>query len=185
MATRSNILLKRKDGSFKSIYCHWDGYPQGVGQTLVEDYKDLDKVNKLLDLGDLSFIGREIGEKVDFNNHKIPTIKGEHAQCLAYGRDRGDNATGPRYWLSLERNFGVDYVYIFCEEEKRWTFFSTNRDQTQLDLKKWLYLDEMDFEEDKNLKGSEAQIFYQLVEYEDTWEILKEKIHAVKRLSFI
>ena len=73
----------------------------------------------------------------------------------------------------------------FVKKKRGGLFFSTNRDQTQLDLKKWLYLDEMDFEEDKNLKGSEAQIFYQLVEYEDTWEILKEKIHAVKRLSFI
>ena len=53
MATRSNIGMKQADGTIKAIYCHWDGYPEGVGATLAEHYKNPAKVEALLNLGDI------------------------------------------------------------------------------------------------------------------------------------
>jgi hypothetical protein len=38
------------------IYHHWDGYPEGVGATLVKDYNDYDKVLNLVLGGDCSTI---------------------------------------------------------------------------------------------------------------------------------
>ena len=35
MATRSLIAVQNADGTFLSIYCHWDGYPSGVGKDLL------------------------------------------------------------------------------------------------------------------------------------------------------
>lgn len=43
--------MKQEDGSYKSIYCHWDGYPEYNGLILFENYKDKNKVEKLINLG--------------------------------------------------------------------------------------------------------------------------------------
>lgn len=58
MSTRCYIGLKNDDNSISSIYCHFDGYiKKGVGQKLLENYKDVSKIKQLLDLGDLSSLG--------------------------------------------------------------------------------------------------------------------------------
>ena len=38
------------------IYHHWDGYPEGVGKTLIEEYNDYDKALNLVLGGDCSSI---------------------------------------------------------------------------------------------------------------------------------
>lgn len=60
MATRSNIGIQQTDGTIKAIYCHWDGYPSGVGATLAEHYTDLAKVEALIELGDFSSLMPEL-----------------------------------------------------------------------------------------------------------------------------
>jgi hypothetical protein len=54
MATRATIAVQNQDGTFTSIYSHWDGYPSYVGRILYHHYKTLDKVQKLIDGGDVS-----------------------------------------------------------------------------------------------------------------------------------
>ena len=83
MATRSTIAKRNPDGSVTSVYCHWDGYPDGVGATLRQHYTNQAKIDLLLALGDLSSLGNDIGISNDFEN----SIEGI---CLFYGRDRGE-----------------------------------------------------------------------------------------------
>lgn len=54
MSTRSRIGISQEDGSVKSIYCHYDGYPEGVGQTLMQNYTSPVEVMNLINKGDLS-----------------------------------------------------------------------------------------------------------------------------------
>ena len=56
MGTRS-IIAKRDGDAVRAIYCHWDGYPSGVGATLLEHYQDPEKIDRLLTLGDISGLG--------------------------------------------------------------------------------------------------------------------------------
>jgi hypothetical protein len=95
-----------------AIYCHHDGYPSGVGKTLFNHYDDIEKVEELMDLGNLSILGEEIGVKHDFDDHD-PDDKG----CLAYGRDRGEeNQEAGRYISLLEATYDFDgcaYYYLF------------------------------------------------------------------------
>lgn len=109
MATRSNIGVRNTDGTVDYIYCHFDGYPEGVGKTLIGYYQDMDRVNELMKLGDLSSLGEEIGQKHLFENHYI---KG---WCNAYGRDRGETGVGVKTVLfdDLIADDSVDYIYIF------------------------------------------------------------------------
>lgn len=44
------------DKNVLEIYHHWDGYPDGVGKTLIEDYNDYDKALNLILGGDCSSI---------------------------------------------------------------------------------------------------------------------------------
>ncbi|EPH71424.1 hypothetical protein D929_02206, partial [Enterococcus faecalis 02-MB-P-10] len=48
MGTRSAIFKEQKDGTFQGIYCHWDGYIEGVGAVLYEHYQDPRKTQRLI-----------------------------------------------------------------------------------------------------------------------------------------
>ncbi len=57
MATRCTINIQNEDGSVDGIYCHSDGYPEGVGKILLKHYNTEEKIRELIDLGNLSFLG--------------------------------------------------------------------------------------------------------------------------------
>jgi hypothetical protein len=119
MATRSYIGIRNTDASVDYIYCHYDGYPSHNGKILTEHYTNIDKVNALLKLGDLSILGEEIGEKQDFNSR----TKG---WCLAYGRDRGEQnvSVSNGNYDEIISDQDVDYVYIF--DGDYWECFNTS-----------------------------------------------------------
>jgi hypothetical protein len=59
MATRSTIGYVTEDGKVRGTYCHFDGYPAGVGRELFENYHTPEAVEALvqyeissLDVGD-------------------------------------------------------------------------------------------------------------------------------------
>ena len=54
MSTRSNIGIINVDGSLEVIYCHFDGYLEGVGRVLLENYNTEEKVRELLSRGHVS-----------------------------------------------------------------------------------------------------------------------------------
>ena len=54
MGTRSRIGIELKDHSVVSVYCHWDGYPEGNGRILNHHYTDRDDVKELIDGGSMS-----------------------------------------------------------------------------------------------------------------------------------
>ena len=83
MSTRSLIAIK-EGTSYRSIYCHSDGYPSHVGRILQEHYTDDDKIKKLIALGGLSVLDREIGTKHGFGERP-------EGECTVYNRDRGDD----------------------------------------------------------------------------------------------
>lgn len=60
MATRSTIGIQNDDNSIDLIYCHWDGYLEGVGKTLKENYNTEEKIRELLSRGNVSSLGNSI-----------------------------------------------------------------------------------------------------------------------------
>ena len=129
MATRSYIGVRNLDASVDYIYCHFDGYPSNNGKILTENYQDMDKVNTLLKLGDLSVLGMEIGEKQDFNNPRLGMD-----WCLAYGRDRGEKNVSVKNgdYNELIKDQNVDYVYIF--DGDYWECFDTSNPEKIIEL---------------------------------------------------
>lgn len=61
MATRSTIALELQNGKIKQVYCHWDGYLNGVGKTLLEHYP-MEKMKILMKIGDIRALYNTIDE---------------------------------------------------------------------------------------------------------------------------
>ena len=59
MSTNASIAVKAECGSYRQIYLHWDGYPEGAGKTLVEHYNTQELADSLMDLGDISVLGQK------------------------------------------------------------------------------------------------------------------------------
>ena len=115
MATHSAIGFVEYDGSVRAIYCHSDGYPDNQMPLLTENYNTIEKVEELLDLGDLSSLGKGIGEQKDFNNP-------DYDLCLPYSA-RGEDVPAKDY-VSIQHfknnHSYSDYLYLFDGVEWSW-----------------------------------------------------------------
>lgn len=126
MSTRSRIAVEYMDGSVESIYCHFDGYLDGVGRKLYFNYRCKDKVKQLIKLGDISALGSHIGERVDgevMENYN-------RDQVIAYSRDKGENVvmTKSKSYKDINSqldrcfNSGEEYFYVFRVSECKWYY---------------------------------------------------------------
>lgn len=128
MATRSAIGFLEYDGSVTGIYCHWDGYLEGVGTTLTQYYTDIDKVLKLIDMGDVSSLDKEIGVQhpfsrfsTDFSQEKWDDLYGD--MTTFYTRDRGED-TPARDFPDAKafRSFYGDAEFFYLFDGNEWTY---------------------------------------------------------------
>ena len=122
MATRCRIGMELEDGTIKHSYCHWDGYPTGVGKTLVEHYNDIEKVKELLSFGDMSYLTSEIHPSGDTHSFSNP----EENVTVFYKRDRNEPetesvVTSMDELFSVQYNF-LDYVYLFRDGNWYYTY---------------------------------------------------------------
>lgn len=117
MATRSYIGIQNEDESVRSIYCHWDGYPDHNGKILQEHYSDREKLNKLIDLGEIS----SLGERIEPNEGETQTFDNPlNGVVVAYHRDRGEDYLKPREDDSIDsfvKNGYEEYGYIYTKDD--------------------------------------------------------------------
>jgi hypothetical protein len=132
MGTRSGIGLVERDENGKvarvrGIYCHWDGYLEHNGVILAGSYTQPEKVNALLDLGDISVLRNEVGQQHDFNKTGPAAPQEVNSWTTAYGRDRGELGTdprvfnGPKAMAQFRSHFQkswAEYLYLF--DKGRW-----------------------------------------------------------------
>ena len=127
MGTRSRIGIER-DGVILSVYCHWDGYVAHNGAILQEHY-DSARTADLLCLGDMSVLGKELGEEHQFSYLEVPEDQREAYEaltenwCTFYGRDRGEKGTEFKTAKSFNQfldqceGCGAEYYYILKNDE--------------------------------------------------------------------
>lgn len=126
MATRSFIIIANPKGDFTGIYCHWDGYPSGVGRVLCEHYTKPSQVRELIRLGSLSSLGERVSP-IDPSKHSFDNK--EPGTTVAFFRDRGDEpwdqvkpATADTLaeLLQVADDCWCQYVYLYWN--KHWSF---------------------------------------------------------------
>ena len=109
MSTRSNIALVKKGGAVEAVYCHHDGYPEGIGQTLAKCYGEEEEVAAMLDLGDMSILADTL------------------ETCVFYHRDFGgektaENTRAVRYASLAEcvaaqdGGVSIEWLYLFADD---------------------------------------------------------------------
>ena len=122
MATRSAIAIKHGRDTIKSVYCHWDGYPEHNGRILQEYWFTRILINQLIEMGVISSLGATIGKKVEFdatpeyiqNDFEMAISY----QCVFYNRDRGENTSFRTFETEAEfvehyDDVGAEYFYLF------------------------------------------------------------------------
>jgi len=137
MATRSRIAIEKENGTVESIYCHWDGYPENNGRILVENYTDHEKVQALIDLGDISYLAPNVEAAPDTGHTFNDPVDGV---VVAYGRDRGETGIGKKSHSSVPDFFNGDieeYGYMFTQEGQ-WLVKSWGRDNQPCTVEDYL-----------------------------------------------
>jgi hypothetical protein len=113
MATRSRIGIENENGSITSIYCHWDGYPSGVGEMLEEHYSNSRKLKMLINLGDISILGEQVAT---MDEHTFENPK--QGITVAYHRDKGEVKNEARTDVSIEQfknRLSEAYGYVYSK----------------------------------------------------------------------
>ena len=151
MSTRCRIGYVMQNDRIRSIYCHHDGYPEGVGKTLLQHYDNWSKIKPLIDLGDISGLGSTIGVKHDFDDYES---YGD--MTTAYDRDRGEKNVKTRVNRNRESyvdrgDWDIEYFYLF--EDGEWEVFDVNHGKTWKPLKKVLGVGEISDEDEENIHG--------------------------------
>lgn len=105
MSTRSRIAIQKEGGEVVSIYCHFDGYIEGVGRTLKAHYNDKDKTLNLIEGGDISVLMNT-------------------TETTKYYKDRGDewDTIKPEVHRSLDQlmaslrgDIFIEFVYLYAD----------------------------------------------------------------------
>ena len=120
MATRSFICKSLPNNTIVGVYCHYDGYPSGVGATLTTHYATDERVKALLNLGSISQLHpRLVPDLGDTHTFAKPAKN----VTVAYHRDRGEalsTTTFPSLDVMVENvahQLGVEFVYIWDSNE--------------------------------------------------------------------
>jgi len=105
MSTRSRIAIQKEDGEVVSIYCHFDGYIEGVGRTLKAHYNDKDKALNLIEGGDISVLKNSTDTTVYYKDRgdKWDTIKPEVHRGL------------DQLMASLRGDIFIEFVYLYAD----------------------------------------------------------------------
>ena len=120
MSTRCRIAYY-DDGCYKSVYCHHDGYVEGVGATLVKHYPTLDDAKKLISLGDFSSLWDTFEQTAytAYSNRGEANIEATVDYTIIGLIARVYNSWGEYLYLFKEGKWKVFDIYgfsEFCEE---------------------------------------------------------------------
>ena len=105
MSTRCRIAVK-DDDTFRSIYCHYDGYPKYVGNILLNHYNSGELANKLIDLGDISCLLSTLKETEEQSYH----IKEQRARRIIEFETLKDMID---YFIQSDQ----EYLYLWDEDK--------------------------------------------------------------------
>jgi hypothetical protein len=131
MSTNAIIAVKHGN-NFKSIYCHFDGYPSYTSKMLYENY-DSPKANHLVALGNVSVLEKNILPKTDTHSRNQP----EDDVTIFYDRDCGEKDQEFKCYTTetdfLNRKF-IEHFYVM--DNSTWSYYSKN-------TKQWIPLSEV------------------------------------------
>lgn len=116
MATRSSIAQVTADGKIEAIYCHWDGYLEGVGTELDTNYTSANKVSELIALGDISSLRSTPEETQSYHKWRGEPIRTYSFNSVAA-------------YLKWSRNADCEFAYLYNAQDKNWEYNDGDNNQ--------------------------------------------------------
>lgn len=98
MSTRSNIAIENDDGTVEVVYCHFDGYPEGIGKECL--MRSTEELRAVIARGDMSSFGDHYVDR--------PNEKWEHIKPKTFASIRA--------WLEDVRSSSVEYCYVLTKK---------------------------------------------------------------------
>lgn len=140
MKPDSNIGIWNEDGSLDAIYCYWDGFPTYHGSILFHHYQELDKVRKLIALGDIGLLAPTLEPNPEKRHHGK---KPQPGVVVAYMRDWGytdlyaDHLPDMQAYIQYIRRTPrvVANIYIYVLPEKCWYWAPCNHENVPGELR--------------------------------------------------
>ena len=131
MGTRSTIALEFADGTVEQVYCHWDGYLDHNGRILQEHYSNPFVLRDLIDMGDISSLGKIVGTKHPFSPYEGETQKALYDAAMQagattfYGRDRGEKCPARKFkdfedYKANHQYEEFEYILRACGDKAVW-----------------------------------------------------------------
>lgn len=123
MSTRCRIAIKEPNGTYRSIYCHNDGYPSHVGEILESYYANANKIEELMDLGDISSLGPSLEFKDPDTLFKDPQAYALDDGTTDYNRWKNEGTEAvvsdtSEELTSLAEDNDAEFLYVF--EDGKW-----------------------------------------------------------------
>ena len=107
MSTRSRIGIEGEDGRVTSVYCHWDGYPEGVGKQLLLHWNSAERAVELQQHGDLSLIdGPEFAPEGATQGGVVAYSRWRNEDCPPRTDESRARYRQPDDWY-------IDYFYLY------------------------------------------------------------------------
>lgn len=122
MSTRSYIAKQVGENEYRTIFCHFDGYPEHVGAILLDAYNTPDKLDQLLALGDIDVLGLHLSPDP---NMPFDQRGRQKDVTVAYARDKGEEMVEAEIKTleQLEEPEGwIEFVYIF-DKNGVWNYY--------------------------------------------------------------
>ena len=142
MSTHSAIGILNEDGTISAVYCHNNGYPSGskfdVGVLLQKHYHDEKKVLELMQLGDLSELGKDVNPDPAVEHTWDNPQEGV---TIAYHRDRGDELIPASTFDSVAdyvkhaKQLDAEFLYLYDPNYDSWSVYSI------YDERRWVKLE--------------------------------------------
>lgn len=121
MSSPAAVGVEYAEGAIRYIVVNYDGYPDDMGVDLITHYTDAEKLEALLDLGELSSLGDTL------------------ETCDAYHRDHEEPLTSAHevlgragYVTSAVEDGWALWTYLFTDSG--WLIYSTHRGWQSLTL---------------------------------------------------
>ena len=122
MGTHAAIGV-RVGESIKTVYNHYDGYPNYLGMLLHAFYETEEKAIELVNLGSISQVRERVkpepGEKHNFTNQLEDVT-------VAYARDSGEDIDIVHIKNLDEINY-AEYIYVFEPSKGKWDTYIYTR----------------------------------------------------------
>ena len=116
MSTNSRIGIRLPDDSILSVYHHWDGYPEWLGVTLKQQYNTREKIEELIDGGNMSCCYTQSGWEIE-DEEKLKDLPYKPLYYTDRGESIDDNApklskNEKEYLVTTDKCCG-EFAYIF------------------------------------------------------------------------